>query len=419
MMNKIYFCIDLKTFYASVECAERNLNPFTTALVVADETKGEGTICLAITPYLKSLGVRNRCRLFEIPKTISYIKAMPRMLKYMEYSKDIYKIYLKYFSKEDIFVYSIDECFIDVTSYLKMYQMSFTALANIVIKDIYITKRICATAGIGTNLFLAKVALDLCAKHSKDNIGFLNEEIFKKTIWHYKPITDIWNIGHGIAKRLEKYKAYTLYDICVLDEHILYKEFGKNAEYLIDHAKGIEPCTIEDIHQYKPKNKSLSNRQILFEDYSYKEAFLILKEMVEVNVLNLISKRFVVGGISLSIGYSKKLHPSTGGRIKLDAFENSYKRLMEYFQVLYEKTTMKNIPIRKIGIGFFSVVDEKFKTQDLFTNEEEQKEQNLQQTIVSIKKKYGKNSILKGMNLEKKSTQQKRNTLVGGHNAKG
>lgn len=414
----MYICIDLKCFYASVECVERGLDPFKTNLVVADPSRGKGAICLAISPALKLKGVRNRCRLFEIPNYIEYITAMPRMKKYMEYSSNIYKVYLRYFSKDDIYVYSIDECFIDVAGYLKLYNMDAKALAKMVIKDVLRSTGITAACGIGTNLFLSKVALDIEAKRSKDNIGFLDEDVFKKTIWFHTPITDVWNIGRGIAKRLEKYNAYSLYAVSKLDEKLLYEEFGVNAEYLIDHSKGIETCTIKDIKNYIPKSNSLSNSQILFEDYKYEDAYLVFKEMVEANVLNLVSKGLVAGSIFMSIGYSKDVIKPTGGSMKLDEYTNSYKKLNEYFKHIFLKTTNKNNLIRRISIGFGQVVDEKYKTFDLFMDERfEEKEHNLQKALIDIKDKYGKNSVMKAMNLELNATQIKRNKLVGGHNA--
>lgn len=417
MKEKIYLCIDLKCFFASVECIERNLDPFNTNLVVADASKGKGAICLAISPKMKELGVRNRCRLFEIPSNINYIAALPRMKKYIEYSANIYSIYLKYISAEDIYVYSIDECFLDVSSYLKMYNKTVKQLAKMIIDDIYNSTGICATVGIGTNLFLAKVALDICAKHASDFMGYLDEKTFKEKIWHHKPITDIWNIGRGIAKRLEKYNCYTLYDITTIDEQILYKEFGVNAEFLIDHAKGYEPCTIKDIYNYHAKSRSISNGQILFEDYKYEEALLALKEMVEVTVLDLVDKDLVCNGISLYIGYSKDVIKAAKGSLVLDEYTNSLKKLTEYFIYLFEKKVSKDYLIRRINIGFNNVVDDIYQTFNIFTNfEEEEKEKKIQKTIIEIKKKYGKNSILKAMNLKEKATTIKRNKLIGGHN---
>ena len=274
MEKKIYLCIDLKSFYASVESVERGLDPFSDNLVVADPSRGRGGICLSITPAMKKLGIKNRCRIFEIPKNVEYVTALPRMRKYMEYSADIYSVYLKYISKEDIHVYSIDECFFDVTSYLKLYNKTPKQMAQMLMDAVYKETGIASAAGVGTNLFLAKVGLDIAAKHSKDAIGCLDENLFKKYIWHHRPITDIWNIGPGIARRLEKYGVYDLYGVAHMPEDILYKEFGVNAEFLIDHSKGEEPCTIADIKNYKPKTTSISNSQILFEDYDTENALL-------------------------------------------------------------------------------------------------------------------------------------------------
>ena len=416
-MDRIYMCIDLKTFYASVECVKRGLDPFKTNLVVADPSRGKGALCLAISPRLKQLGVKNRCRLFDIPEDIDYIVALPKMKDYMKYSCDIYKIYLKYFAKEDIYPYSIDECFIDLTSYLKLYKLNYYELAKMVIDAVFKETKISAKAGIGTNLFLAKVALDILAKKNIDGIAFLDVDKFKEEIWFHTPITDIWNIGPGIAKRLLKYNVINLYQLSRLDESILYDEFGKNALYLIDHSKGIEPCKISDIKAYRPQSKSISNSQILFEDYNSDDAYIILIEMVENNILNLINKKLVCGNISIYIGYSKDVRKPSGGSYKIGEYTNSYKKLLAYFKALYKTIIDEDYPIRRIGIAFNDLKLEKYKTIDLFTNEEmENKENDLAKTIIEIKNKYGKNSILKGMNLEQRANQIKRNKLVGGHN---
>lgn len=417
MAKKVYLCIDLKCFFASVECVERKLDPFKTDLVVADPSRGNGAICLAISPSLKAKGVKNRCRIFEIPKNIDYIVALPRMKKYIEHSSKIYSIYLKYVSEEDILVYSIDECFLDVTHYLKLYKMDEKQLAKMIIDDVYKQTNICATVGIGTNMFLAKIALDITAKKSKDFMGYLDEEKFKEEIWHHRPITDIWNIGNGIANRLKKYGAFDLYDVAHMDEEILYKEFGVNAEFLIDHSKGIEPCTIKDVHNYVRKNNSMSNNQILFEDYKYDDAFLVLKEMVELNVLELVDKHLVTNSIYLHIGYSKDVIKPVGASMRLDEYTSSYAKLNEYFITLFKKNVDKNHMIRRIGIGFGNVVDESYATYNLFTDiEKEEKEKKVQEAIIQIKKKFGKNSILKAMNMQEKATTRKRNKLIGGHN---
>ncbi len=417
-MDKIYLCIDLKSFYASCECADRGMNSLTTRLVVADPSRGKGALCLAVSPALKELGVKNRCRIFEIPKNITYICAIPRMKRYMEVSAQIYSIYRKYVAEEDIYVYSIDECFIDVTSYLKLYRMDVKSLAKVMIDDVLKTTGICATAGIGTNLFLAKLALDITAKHVDDHIGYLDDELFKRDLWFHKPITDVWNISRGTAKRLLKYGVSDLHGITMVNEDLLYKEFGINAEILIDHANGIEPVTIKDIKNYKSKSNSLSTSQILFEDYDYESTLLVLKEMVDLSTLELIEKKVVISSISLYIGYSDDLRSPTGGTRRLNEFTQSRERLMDYFVTLFKETTDPNYTIRRIGIGYGNVVDEKYETIDLFTDEEKlKKEKELQKSLIEIKKKYGKNAIIKGMDLEKNATTIKRNQLVGGHNA--
>lgn len=417
MEEKTYLCIDLKSFFASVECAERGLDPFKVNLVVADPERSEGTVCLAITPAMKSLGIRNRCRMYEIPKDVEFITAKPRMHLYMEYSANIYGIYLKYVSKDDIHIYSIDECFLDVTHYLKLYKLTAKELAKKILDDIFNETKICATVGIGPNLFLTKVALDITAKHVDDHMGFLDEELFKKTIWHHKPITDIWGIGRGIAKRLARFGVEDLYDLAHCDEKLLYKEFGINAELLIDHANGKEPCTIEDIHTYKAKSNSISTGQVLFEDYNFEDALLVLVEMVDNLELELIEKHLVTNSISLSISYSKDIIKSTGGSMKLPLYTNSSKVLTQYFEEYYRKTTNPNYPIRRLNISFNNVVDDEFETLSLFTDfEDEEKEFNMQRAVLDIKDKYGKNSIVRGSSLKEKSTARKRNNLIGGHN---
>lgn len=417
-MNKIYLCIDLKTFYASVECVERNLDPFKVNLVVADPSRGKGALCLAISPRMKELGVKNRCRLFEIPKGMEYVVAIPRMKLYMEYSANIYEIYLKYISSNDIHVYSIDEVFLDVTNYLSLYQMSAKELAKVIIDDIFKTTGICATVGVGTNLYLSKIALDIVAKHSQDNMGILNEQSYQKYLWHYQPLTDFWQVGRGIAKRLAKYQIYDMHGITKIDENILYKEFGINAQYLIDHAYGREPTTISEIKQYKSKSNSMSHSQVLFEDYSYQDALLVVKEMVELKVLDLVEQHLVTNHIALSIGYSKQVIKATGGSRKIGVTTNSYQILLEEFINLFKQTTNPNYLIRQISISFGNVIDEMYEAYNLFTDYEAlQEERQLQKALIEIKNKYGKNAVLKGMNLLDKATTPKRNKLIGGHNS--
>lgn len=417
--DKTYVCIDLKSFFASVEAVDRGLDPFVANLVVADPSRGKGAVCLAITPAMKKLGIKNRCRIFEIPKNVEFITALPRMKLYMQKSAQIYEIYLRYVSPDDIHVYSIDECFIDATSYLKTYNKTPKEFASMLMDAVMKETKICATAGIGTNLFLAKVALDITAKHSPDNIGYLDEELYKKNLWHHRPITDIWNVGNGIAKRLEIYGIYDMYGVAHMNEKTLYSEFGVNAEFLIDHSKGIEPCTIADIHNYKSKSNSISNSQILFEDYKYDDAILVLKEMVDILVLELIEKHMMTNSISLYIGYSKNSHTSTGGTKQLSKYTNSYKELVNSFEKLFEEKTEKDYLIRKIGISLNNIKDEDMigVQLDIFSDtEDNQKEYNMQKAVISIKNKYGKNAILRGMSLEEKATARIRNKLVGGHN---
>ncbi len=419
-MTKIYLCIDLKSFYASVECVERGLDPFKINLVVADASRGGGAITLAATPSIKKLGVKSRGRIFEIPKDIEYIIAPPRMNLYMEYSAKIYSIFLKYISSEDIHVYSIDESFLDITSYISLYQKNAKEIAQMILDDIYDETGITATVGIGTNLFLAKIALDITAKHSKDNMGFLDLDIFKQTLWHHTPLTDFWMIGQGTANRLAQIRIYDLYGIAHADEKTLYKIFGINAEFLIDHAWGREPCEIKHIKMYQPSSNSISNSQILFEDYNTKDAFLVMKEMVETNVLTLTEHHVVTNHISLYIGYSKDIVKCSRGSCKITNTTNSFKILLEEFTLLYKKIVKTGYPIRQIAISFGNIQDEHFEQYNLFelsNLEDIEKEKRLQETLVEIKNKYGKNAVLKGMNYLDKATQRKRNQLVGGHNA--
>jgi DNA polymerase V len=338
------------------------------------------------------------------------------MKKYIEYSANIYSIYLHYVAAEDIHPYSIDEMFLDVTRYLKLYKINEYELANRIINHILKETRITATVGIGTNLFLAKVALDITAKHSKSNIGYLDEELFKNTLWHHRPLTDFWQVGRGIEKRLAKYGIFDMHGIAHFDEKILYKEFGVNAEYLIDHSKGIEPTTIAEIKKYKSKSNSISNGQILFEDYPYEKARIVVKEMVDMLSLNLIEKHLVTNNVGLAIGYSKDVHKMTGGSITLTSTTNVFSVLLEGIMNIFDSTTIKDLPIRRINISFNNVVSDVYEQYDLFADEDSiKKEKVIENTINQIKKKYGKNSILRGMSYEEGATARKRNKLIGGH----
>ena len=310
---KSYVCIDLKSFYASVECVDRGLDPFTENLVVADPDRGSGTICLAITPAMKALGVKNRCRIFQIPNGIEYTMATPRMARYMEVSAQINALYLRYVSAEDIHVYSIDECFIDATPYLKLYRMGAKAFAEMLRNKVAEETGITATAGIGPNLFLAKVALDIEAKKAADGIGILDEESYKREIWFHRPITDIWQVGPGIAHRLAKHGIHDMAGVCAANPAWLKKEFGKNGDYLLDHAWGQEPCTIKQIKEYRPAAHSISNGQVLMRDYSFSEARTVLREMADASCLDLCSKGLSCGNVSVHVGYAQP-HLTESGR---------------------------------------------------------------------------------------------------------
>ncbi len=418
MKQRIYACIDLKSFFASCECAERGLDAFTTNLVVADPERGNGTICLAVTPAMKKLGVSNRCRLYEIPKNIKYILAKPKMKLYMQKSAEINSIYLRYVSPDDMHVYSIDECFIDLTDYLKIYNTDAITLAKTLTNAVYKETGICATVGIGTNLYLAKIALDITAKHSPDFIGYLDEELYKKTLWKHKPLTDFWNVGNGTQNRLRKYGVTTMQGVAQMPEEILYKEFGVNAEFLIDHANGRESCTIKDIKEYKTKNCSISSGQVLFSDYEINDAFLVLKEMVFNLTLKLIKTKTVTSSISLYVGYADRTAGGDSASRRLGIETASFSVLCEKFSELFYEIIDKTKKVRKINIAFCGVKRLDYMPIDMFTDIESlDKEHALLETTVDIQKKYGKNALLKGMSYLDKATQRERSKMIGGHNA--
>ena len=489
-MNRVYACIDLKSFYASVECMERGLDPLSTNLVVADTSRTEKTVCLAITPSLKQYGLSGRERLFEVIKKVndinykrrknnnykpfagksyddnelknnknlelSYIAAPPQMKKYMKYSTDIYKIYLKYIAPEDIFSYSIDEVFCDITSYLNTYKLTPKELISKIIKDVYNTTGITATSGIGANMFLAKVAMDIVAKHTDADeygvrIAELDEIGYRKLLWEHKPLTDFWRMGSGITKKLEKYSMYTMGDIArmsLVNEDLLYKLFGVNAELIIDHAWGYEPTTIRDVKEYKPKSSSISSGQVLHCPYKYDKTKLIIKEMIDNISLDLVSKHKITDTLVLTINYDYEMNmdyngertfdhygryvpKNAHGSIKLPYKTSSVVVLMRKGLELYEKIINKNLYVRKITISACDLTcDDNLKNQvfslqlDLFNdnsleNEINKKNQEdelrLEKTILEIKNKYGKNSIVKVMNLEDGATGIDRNNQIGGH----
>lgn len=414
--ERVYFVIDMKSFFASVECAERGLDAMTTNLVVADITRGDKTICLAVSPSLKALGINNRCRLYEIPKNIKYIIAPPQMKKYIEYASEIYGIYLKYIDKNDIHVYSIDECIIDATDYLKIYKLKAKEFAQKLMKEILEKLHIPSSAGIGTNMFLAKIALDITAKHSPDRIGWLTEDKFKRTLWNHRPITDFWQISKGIASRLEKLGVQTMEDITKLNEDVLYDEFGINAELLIDHAYGRESCLMSDIKNYKPKgSKSISSSQILPCNYNFSDAKLVMREMIQSGCYELFRQGYVTDHLRLYIGYGET-KDSVKGLANMKEKTNLYSFIEGYADQLFDKIVDKNMPIRRITYEFSNLGDISEERYDFFTDlKKVEKEKNLVKSVIALQDKYGKNSILKAMDLDKNATIMERNKTIGGH----
>ena len=492
--NRTYIAIDLKSFYASVECAERGLDPLNTNLVVADQTRTDKTICLAVSPSLKSFGVPSRPRLFEVIQKvkevnqerlnkagykaframsydyreidkdpavgIEYLIAPPRMAFYIQYSTKIYNVYLKYIAPEDIHVYSIDEVFMDVTDYLNTYNMTAHELAMTMIRDVLNQTGITATAGIGTNLYLCKVAMDIVAKHipaDKDGVRIaeLDEMSYREKLWNHMPLTDFWRIGRGYQNRLEKYDLHTMGDVARFSlehEDLLYEEFGINAELLIDHAWGYESCTMKDIKAYKPQNNSLSSGQVLSKGYTKDQARIVVKEMIDNLVLDMVDKGLVCNQFSLGIHYdnaclNSNYHgevtldyygrstpkPAHGG-VRLEEYTSSTKEVIEKLIQVYDQIVDKNLLVRRIFVVAGHVLHEdqldtrpKMEQLDLFSNyeekdkqakkkkEEDKRERKAQKAILEIKQKYGKNAVLKGMNAQEGATAKERNEQIGGH----
>lgn len=499
----LYISIDLKSFYSSVECRERHLDPLTTHLVVADASRTEKTICLAVSPSLKAYGIPGRPRLFEVvqkikeaneerkrlapghtftgssydvnellaapERSIAYITAPPRMACYMEYSTRIYNIYLKYIAPEDIHVYSIDEVFIDAAHYLETYHLTARELAMKMIQDVFESTGITATAGIGTNMYLCKVAMDIVAKHIPSDkngvrIAELDEMSYRRLLWNHRPLTDFWRVGRGYARKLEAMGLYTMGDVarCSIgkpkdyhNEELLYKLFGVNAELLIDHAWGWEPCTMADIKAYQPAAKSIGSGQVLQCPYEYKKARLIVQEMTDLLVLELVEKGLVTDQLILTIGYDienitnreieytgeivtdhygRKIPKHAHGTANLERQTSSTMLIMEAVLALYDKIINQDLLVRRIYVTANHVVEESsvsktqsFEQLNLFTDyealeqqraqeeEKQKREKQLQQAMLSIKKKYGKNAVLKGMNLEEGAMTKERNQQIGGH----
>ncbi|MCR5215423.1 MAG: DNA repair protein [Lachnospiraceae bacterium] len=422
MKERMYLCIDLKSFYASAECVSRGLDPFHTNLVVADATRTKKTICLAITPAMKAQGIKNRCRVFQIPNTVDYIMAMPRMQHYIDVSAQIYGIYLQYIAKEDIHPYSIDEAFMEVTEYLTLYGMTARELGATIIQKIFETTGIRATCGIGTNLYLAKVALDISAKHAADFIGELNEASYQKTLWNHVPLTDFWRIGPGIAKKLISFGVHTMEGICRLDEDFLYKTFGVDAELLIDHAWGRESTTIADIKNFHPVNHSLTSGQVLSCDYSYEQGKLIVKEMADLLCLDLVDKGLVTSSITMSLLHT--LHADSGdyavasGTAGLMVESSADRVIIPALMKLYEEILPPGHLIHRVNLSCNRVMPEEYHQYSFFEDTGElTKNHKAQQAVLDLQKKYGKNAVLKGMNLSEGAKTMERNAQIGGHRA--
>ena len=439
-MEHVYFAIDLKSFYASVECVERGLDPLTTNLVVADLSRTEKTICLAVSPSLKGYGLKGRCRLFEVVqkvrevealtgKKLEYITAVPRMALYLEYSARIYGVYLKYFSPDDIHVYSIDEVFIDATSYLSLYKTDAQTLLRTVIKNVLAETGITATAGIAHNLFLCKVAMDIVAKHSspdKDGVRIaeLTVESYRKRLWDHQPITDFWRIGWGTAARLARYGMHTMGDIALRslhDETLLYRLFGIDAEILIDHAWGLESCTIAHIKNYHSSARSLCSGQVLHHPYPWDKARLVVREMAEALAQDLVEKNLASEQFSLYISYDKSstsVPRSDHGLTHLGSHTASLHRITQGILDIFDQIADPALLIRRINISADTVIDQKDEMPDLFTDVAAQRrERSLQNAMLSIQNRFGKNAILKVSDYTEGATTRERNEQIGGHRA--
>ena len=418
--NEYYLCIDLKSFYASVECVERGLDPMTTNLVVADPERGGGTICLAISPSMKKLGVKNRCRVYEIPGNIEYITAPPRMQLYIDYMARIYSVYLDYISPDDIHVYSIDEAFLYISPYLRKYDMSPREMAQFLMDRVSMEEGVRVTCGIGTNLYLTKIALDIISKHAPDFIGYLDEKLYIEKLWNHRPLTDFWRIGPGIQARLARIGIHDMEGIARADEDLLYEIFGIDAELLIDHAYGRETARMEDIKKYEPKSNSISSGQVLLRDYSTSEARLIVKEMTDLVCLDMVERHKNTSSISLYIGYSHTVSAlPSGGTVSFLKRTNADMIIIPEIVRLYDSIVKEGLPVRRIGINCNNILDADAPYQmDIFSLglcRKEDKNNRIQKAVIDIKKRFGKDAILKGMNYEEAGMTIKRNHQIGGH----
>lgn len=415
--ERVYLCMDLKSFYASVECVERKLDPMKANLVVADPGRTETTLCLAVSPAMKAMGVPGRCRVYEIPPGIAYEMAPPRMQLYIDYSAKVYGVYLKYLAAEDIHVYSIDEAFMDVTDYLGMYRMSAKELGARILQDVLETTGIPAAVGIGTNLYLAKIALDLAAKRTKDQIAFLDERSYRETLWDHKPLEDFWRVGPGIAARLARAGITTMRQVAEADEGLLLRMFGVDAELLIDHAWGRESVTMADIKAYRPKSASLSSGQVLSRDYTHEEGRLVVKEMADLLSLELVEKRLAADSLTLHVGYAYYLQKKPAhGTVPLGGSTSSARQIIACAWKLYEQISDPSASVRRITLTLNRVRREEYQQYDLFTEPAElEREYRLQRAMLDLKEKFGKNAVLKGMNLLEGATTRERNRQIGGH----
>ena len=434
--DRQYLCIDLKSFYASVECVERGLDPMTTRLVVADPERSDKTICLAVSPAMKALGVRNRCRVFEIPPDIDYIMATPRMALYVERSADIYGVYLTYLAPEDIHVYSIDEVFMDVTDYLSLYGCTARELGERIRADVLARTGIPASCGIGPNLYLAKIALDITAKHSPDFFGELDEESYKATLWNHRPLTDFWRIGEGIQRRLALMGIHTMGELAMAPEEPLYKEFGIDAEILIDHAWGIEPVRMEHIKAYRSESHSLSSGQVLMRDYNFSDALTVAKEMADGVALDLVRQGKLAASISIWVGYAMTAEmraaareeggmrawyrsiPSSGGTKRFPSPTNSREAIYRAVVELFEADVDRDTPIHRMTVNAGGVVDEGASgiQLDLFADGDRlDSEHRRQEAVAAVKARFGNNAVLKGIDLLPEATGRERNRQIGGH----